>query len=83
MTRVQVEEQLGIAPIESKRVQGREVCDVKEAARVLSVSRVTIHQYLLQGKLEYLVMPGSGFRKPLVRSVRALLRKVAKHNQSN
>jgi len=83
MVRVNVEEKLGLDPIESRRVQGREVCDVKEAARVLSVSRVTIHQYLGNGKLEFLVMPGSGFRKPLVRSVRALLREVAKHNTSN
>jgi len=83
MGRVQVEEQLGMDPIEYQILHGRQVCNVKEAARVLSVSRVTIHQYLNNGKLEFLVMPGSGFRKPLVRSVRAMLREVAKHNKGN
>lgn len=62
-------------PIKSRKVHGQEVCSVMEAARVLGVSRVTVHQYLTDKKLDCIVMPVTGYRQPLVRSVRRLLQR--------
>ena len=73
-----IEVKLGMEPLATKRIMGIEVCDVMEAARVLGVSRVAVHHYLAAGKLEFVVLPGSGLRKVRVSSVRKLLKVAAR-----
>lgn len=69
-----IEVKLGMKPLATRRIMGIEVCDVMEAARVLGVSRVAVHHYMAAGRVEFVVLPGSGLRKVRVASVRKLLK---------
>ena len=56
----------------TREIQGKEVCSVKEAARVLGVSTVTVTKYIARGILRAIVLP-SGVRQPLAEDVRTHL----------
>lgn len=60
------------ADFETRVIQGREVCTVKEAARALGVSSVTVSKYMDNEILGYITLP-SGIRQPLADDVREQL----------